>query len=128
MQPCDAPYDECQCPHQRSFGKSLSGQQCSTLCPALRLTLKKGPLQYFPLQQNVSTVGSLTGAKPCKLSDARFHCIPIVQARAVLYMGYLQQPTVLELTVGPLPSPSNYTILREVPWNTRPPNSVEYAT
>ena len=46
----------------------------------------------------------------------------------MLYMGYLQQPTVLELTVGPLPSPSNYTILREVPWNTRPPNSVEYAT
>ncbi len=51
----------------------------------------------------------------------------IVQARAVLYMGYLQQPTVLELTVGPLPSPSNYTILREVPWNTRPPNMAEYA-
>lgn len=46
----------------------------------------------------------------------------------MLYMGYLQQPTVLELTVGPLPSPSNYTILREVPWNTRPPNSAEYAT
>ena len=51
-----------------------------------------------------------------------------MQARAVLYLGYLQQPTVVELTVGPLPSPSNYTILREVPWNTRPPNAAEYTT
>ena len=66
--------------------------------------------------------------KPRNLLNASFQYLPIVQARAVLYMGYLQQPTVLELTVGPLPSPSNYTILREVPWNTRPPNSAEYAT
>ena len=51
-----------------------------------------------------------------------------VQARAVVYLGYVQQPTVVELTVGPLPNPSNYTILREVPWNTRPPNAAEYTT
>lgn len=53
---------------------------------------------------------------------------PGVQARAVVYLGYMQQPTVVELTVGPLPNPSNYTILREVPWNTRPPNAAEYTT
>ena len=53
---------------------------------------------------------------------------PDLQARAVVYLGYLQQPTVVELTVGPLPNPSNYTILREVPWNTRPPNAAEYTT
>ena len=51
-----------------------------------------------------------------------------MQARAVVYLGYLQQPAVVELTVGPLPNPSNYTILREVPWNTRPPNAAEYTT
>ena len=51
-----------------------------------------------------------------------------MQARAVVYLGYLQQPAVVELTVGPLPKPSNYTILREVPWNTRPPNAAEYTT
>lgn len=50
-----------------------------------------------------------------------------VQARAVLYLGYMEQPTVVELTVGPLPNPTNYTILRKVPWNTRPPNSAEYS-
>jgi hypothetical protein len=49
------------------------------------------------------------------------------QARVVLYMGWLQTPEVVELTVGPLPVPSNYTILREIPWNTRPPNSAEYS-
>ncbi|CAL5220606.1 g2648 [Coccomyxa viridis] len=54
--------------------------------------------------------------------------LPPRQARAVVYLGYLQQPTVVELTVGPLPNPSNYTILREVPWNTRPPNAAEYTT
>lgn len=50
-----------------------------------------------------------------------------MQARVVVYVGYLQQPTVLELTVGQLPNPSNYTVLREVAWNTRPPNSAEYS-
>ncbi len=54
--------------------------------------------------------------------------ILIMQARAVLYLGYMDRPKVVELTVGPLPNPSNYTILREVPWNTRPPNAAEYAT
>ncbi|CAL8468966.1 g8507 [Coccomyxa elongata] len=52
---------------------------------------------------------------------------PPRQARAVLYLGYMEDPKVVELTVGPLPNPTNYTILREVPWNTRPPNSAEYA-
>ena len=50
----------------------------------------------------------------------------VLQARAVVYLGYMEAPKVVELTVGPLPKPSNYTILREVPWNTRPPNGAEY--
>lgn len=45
----------------------------------------------------------------------------------VVYLGYMEEPKVVELTVGPLPSPGNYTVLREVPWNTRPPNSAEYS-
>lgn len=53
--------------------------------------------------------------------------LTVDQARAVLYLGYMEDPKVVELTVGPLPNPTNYTILREVPWNTRPPNSAEYA-
>ncbi|EIE26972.1 amine oxidase catalytic domain-containing protein [Coccomyxa subellipsoidea C-169] len=52
---------------------------------------------------------------------------PPRQARVVVYLGYLEQPKVVEMTVGPLPAPTNYTILREVPWNTRPPNSAEYS-
>ena len=51
-----------------------------------------------------------------------------MQARAVLYLGYAEQPRVVEVTVGQLPSPTNYTILREIPWNTRPPNAAEYAS
>ena len=53
-------------------------------------------------------------------------CVPD-QARVVVYLGYMEEPKVVELTVGPLPIPSNYTVLREVPWNTRPPNSAEYS-
>ncbi len=45
----------------------------------------------------------------------------------MLYLGYMEDPKAVELTVGPLPNPTNYTILREVAWNTRPPNSAEYA-
>lgn len=49
------------------------------------------------------------------------------QARAVLYLGWDLPAQVVEVTVGPLPTPTNYTLLRSVPWNTRPPNSPEYS-
>ena len=44
-----------------------------------------------------------------------------------MYLGYLQDPAVVELIVGPLPTPNNFTIVRKAPWNTRPPNAAEYA-
>ena len=49
-----------------------------------------------------------------------------LQARAVLYFGWDEVAQVLEATVGPLPHPTNYTFVKTIPWNTRPPNTAEY--